>query len=236
MAEHTEEFKAGQKDGITIALGYLAVSFALGIAMAGAGINALQGFVMSFLNLASAGEYAATQVIAANGSYLQMAVITLIANARYLLMSCAFSQKFSPDTPMIHRFLTGYGITDEHFAIAVSRKHFLDPYYMYGAMSLSVPGWSIGTMLGIIMGNILPARIVSALSVALYGMFLAIIIPPARKRISILIIVLTGFLSSWMCGILPIVSSLSTGTRTIILTLLIAGTAAWLKPIGEDGQ
>lgn len=231
-----EEFKAGQKDGITIALGYFAVSFALGIAMANAGISALQGFVMSFLNLASAGEYAGTQVVAAGGSYLQMAVITLIANARYLLMSCAFSQKFSPDTPVYHRFLTGYGITDEHFAIAISRGKYLDPFYMYGAMSLSVPGWAVGTMLGIIMGNVLPARIVSALSVALYGMFLAIIIPPARKRTSILVIVATGFVSSYLGGVLPYVSSLSSGTRTILLTLLIAGTAAFVKPIGEDGQ
>jgi 4-azaleucine resistance transporter AzlC len=230
------EFQAGQKHGIPIALGYLAVSFALGIAMANAGINALQGFVMSFLNLASAGEYAATQVIATNGSYLQMAVITLIANARYLLMSCAISQKFSPDTPMIHRFFVGYGITDEHFALSITRGEYLDPFYMYGAMSLSVPGWAVGTALGIIMGNVLPARIVSALSVALYGMFLAIIIPPAKKRTAILIIVVTGFLASWLCGILPWVSSLSSGTRTIVLTLLIAGTAAALKPIGEDGR
>jgi 4-azaleucine resistance transporter AzlC len=236
MTFSKEEFQAGQTDGISIALGYFAVSFALGIAMANAGINALQGFVMSFLNLASAGEYAATQVISSNGSYFQMALITLIANARYLLMSCALSQKFSTDTPMIHRFLTGYGITDEHFGIAVSHSRYLDPYYMYGAMSLSVPGWALGTALGIIMGNVLPARIVSALSVALYGMFLAIIIPPARKRTSILIIVATGFLSSWACGILPWLSSLSSGTRTILLTVIIAGAAAWLKPIGEDGQ
>lgn len=236
MAFSRNEFHLGQQNGIPIALGYLAVSFALGIAMANAGINAAQGFVMSFLNLASAGEYAGVQVIGSNGSYLQMAAITCIANARYLLMSCALSQRFSPKTPMIHRFLCGYGITDEHFAIAVTHDQVLDPWYMYGAMSLSVPGWAIGTALGIIMGNVLPARIVSALSVALYGMFLAIIIPPARKKTTILVIVLTGFASSYLCGILPYVSSLSSGSRTILLTLLIAGLAAFLKPIGEDGQ
>jgi predicted branched-subunit amino acid permease len=231
-----EGFQAGQKDGITIAAGYFAVSFALGIAMANAGIGALPGFIMSFLNIASAGEYAATEVIAENGSYLQMALITLIANARYLLMSCAFSQKFSPDTPMVHRLLCGYGITDEHFAIAVSHSRFLDPCYLYGAMSLSIPCWAIGTALGITLGNILPIHIISALSVALYGMFLAIIIPPCRKQLSILIIVASSFLSSWLCGILPYVSSLSSGTRTILLTVLIAGIAAFVKPIGEDGQ
>lgn len=236
MAFSKAEFKQGQLDGVSIALGYFAVSFALGIAMANAGIDALQGFVMSFLNLASAGEYAGVQVIATGGSYLQMALFTLIANARYLLMSCALAQKFAPETPMIHRFLTAYGITDEHFAIAVTHGDALDPYYMYGAMSLSIPGWAFGTALGIVMGNILPARIVSALSVALYGMFLAIIIPPARKRLSILVIVLTGFFSSYLCGILPIISSLSSGTRTIVLTVLIASVAAMVKPIGEDGQ
>jgi len=236
MTDARTEFKAGQTDGISIALGYFAVSFALGIAMGNAGIHAFQGFVMSFLNLASAGEYAATQVIAADGSYFQLAVMTLIANARYLLMSCALSQKFPEETPLVHRFFTGYGITDEHFAIAVAHRRYLNPFYMYGAMSLSVPGWACGTAFGILMGDVLPARIVSALSVALYGMFLAIIIPSAKKRTSILIIVIVGFLSSWACGILPVLSNLSSGTRTILLTVFIATAAAYWKPIGEDGQ
>lgn len=236
MTNTSSEFHAGQKDGLTIALGYFAVSFALGIAMANAGINAFQGFVMSFLNIASAGEYAATQVIANQGSYLQIAGITLIANARYLLMSCAFSQKFEQSTPMYHRILCGYGITDEHFAIAVTHGKFLNPFYLYGAMCLSIPCWATGTALGIIMGNVLPIRVVSALSVALYGMFLAIIIPPCKAQLSILIIVITGFITSYLAGILPFISNLSSSTRIIILTLLIAGIAAVVKPIGEDGK
>ena len=171
----------GIRDGIPIGLGYFAVSFSLGIAARKAGLSPFQGFLASLFNNASAGEYAAFTLIAANAGYLQVAIITLIANARYLLMSCALAQRFSPDTPFFHRFLIGYDVTDELFGITIARPGWLNPYYTYGAILVAAPAWSIGTALGIIAGNLLPLRAVSALSVALYGMFLAIIIPPARK-------------------------------------------------------
>ena len=224
-------FKEGQVTGLPIAVGYFAVSFALGIAMADAGLNPFEGFMMSFLNLSSAGEYAATQVIASNGSYIEMALVTLIANARYMLMSCSLSQKFSPDTKDIHRYLVGYAITDEHFAIAIQRPGYFEPTFMYGAMSLSIPAWSIGTALGIVCGEVLPVRLVSALSVALYGMFLAIIIPPCKEDKVILTIVISGFVLSYLCSILPIISTISSGTRILLLTVIIAGIAAYVKPI-----
>ena len=104
-----------------------------------------------------------------------------VANARYLLMSCALSQKLSPDTPLWQRLLIGYDVTDEIFGISISVPGRLNPYYTFGAIAIAVPGWSVGTYLGVLMGNILPANVVSALSVGLYGMFIAIIIPPARK-------------------------------------------------------
>lgn len=229
------EFKEGFRDGIPIGLGYFAVSFALGIAMKNAGMNVLQGFFMSFFNLASAGEYAGTQVILSGGSYLQMAAMTLVANARYLLMSCALSQHISSDTSLFHRCLMGYGITDEIFGIEIARQSYASPYYAYGALCASVLPWCAGTSFGILMGNVLPVRVVSALSVALYGMFLAIIIPPSKKDKAVLSVVLSGFVASWICEYAPVISSVSSGTRIIILTVVIAGIAAVVHPVkGEE--
>lgn len=229
-----QEFITGFKGGIPIGLGYFAVSFALGIAMKNAGLTWIDGFFMSLLNLASAGEYAGTQVILASGSYLQMILMTAIANARYMLMSCSLSQKLSTETPTKHRLLIGYAITDELFGIAINRKGYLEPFYFYGGMAASVLPWAVGTSCGIVMGNILPSALVSALSVALYGMFLAIIIPPAKKNKVVLVLVILSFLASYVCTIIPILSSISSGTRIIILTILLAGSAAFLKPIKEE--
>ena len=175
-------FREGMRDGLPIGLGYLAVSFSLGITARNIGLTPFQGFLVSLLNNASAGEYAGFTVMAADAAYIEIIFITFITNIRYLLMSCALSQRFSPDTPLIHRFFIGYDVTDELFGITIARKGYLNPCYTYGAMLLAIPGWSIGTAIGVMAGNILPARIVGALSVALFGMFIAIIIPPAKKN------------------------------------------------------
>lgn len=232
--ENIKEFKEGMEDGIPIGLGYFAVSFALGIAMKDAGMSWVDGFFMSLLNLASAGEYAGTQVILANGSYLQMILMTFVANARYMLMSASLSQKLSEKTTTPQRMLIGYSVTDELFGIAINRKGYLNPVYFYGAMLVAVLPWAIGTSLGIVMGNILPTSLVSALSVALYGMFLAIVIPVAKKDKTVLILVIISYLSSTLCTYLPIVKDISSGTRIIILTVLIAGIASFIKPINEE--
>ena len=234
MTTQKNAFRSGIQDGIPIGLGYAAVSFSLGIAMRSAGMTWYQGFLLSLVNLASAGQYAGLQVISADAAYLEIVLVTLVANARYLLMSTALSQKFSQKTPYFHRFFVSYAVTDELFGIAAAQNGFLDPLYYYGAMSMAVPGWCIGTALGIIAGNILPGRIVSALSVALYGMFLAIILPPARKDRAVAAVVLAGFVLSTVSGVLPVLKTMTAGTKTILLTLLIAGTAASLCPHRED--
>ena len=227
-------FCEGMRDGVPIALGYFAVSFSLGIAARRAGFTPFQGFLVSLLNNASAGEYAAFAIIMANATYLEVAIITLIANARYLLMSCALAQRFAPGTPFWHRLLIGYDVTDELFGITIARPGSLNPYYTYGAILLAAPAWAIGTALGIIAGNLLPLRAVSALSVALYGMFLAIIIPPARKNKVIAALVTISMVSSYIFSRLPVISDISSGIRTIILTVAIAGIAAILFPVKEE--
>lgn len=228
--------REGVRDGLPIGLGYLAVSFSLGIAAKNAGLNAFQGFLASLLCNASAGEYAAFTTIATDAAYLELALVTLIANARYLLMSCSLSQKFAPGTPLYHRLLVGYDVTDEIFGITIARPGKLNPYYTYGAILVAAPCWACGTSLGIIAGNLLPLRVVSALSVALYGMFLAIIIPPARKDRAVAVVVTLGFATSFAAAYLPILSDLSGGTRTILLTILLSAGAAILHPVKMEEE
>ena len=223
----------GFRDGTPIGLGYFVVAFTLGIVAKHVGLSPLQGFIISLLNNASAGEYAAFTVIGSDAPYFEIALITLVANARYVLMSTVLSQKFSPDTPFYHRIFVGFDVTDEIFGISIARGgRWLNPFYNYGAMLTALPGWSIGTALGIIAGNILPMSAVSALSVALYGMFLAVIIPPARKEKIIGGAVVVSFLMSFLAeNFFP---EISAGNRTIILTILIAGAAAILYPVHEE--
>ena len=227
-------FKKGLKDGIPIATGYLAVSFTLGIAAKKVGMNTFQATLMSFLNLTSAGEFAAIGLIGTGASYLEMAITQFIINIRYFLMSCALSQKLEKNLPFFHRFFLAFGITDEIFGLSVSVSGKLNPYYTYGMMTLAIPGWALGTCLGVITGNALSPRILSAFSVALYGMFLAVIVPPMRKNKILAGIVIISMFMSGLFSKLPIIKNMSSGFQIIILTILIAGIAAILFPIQED--
>lgn len=229
-----KSFIDGFKDGIPIGLGYFAVSFSLGILAKQAGLSALQGFVASITNLTSAGEYAAFSLIAVAASLVEVGLMTFIANARYMLMSTALSQKLDPDMPFFHRLFMAYGVTDEIFAISINQEGYLSPYYMYGAFAIAIPGWSFGTAFGVLAGNIMPLRLVSALSVALYGMFLACIIPKAREDRVVLVTIIICFILSYLFSILPGISSVSAGTRTIILTVVIAAACALLFPRGDE--
>ena len=234
MYTHHKALREGFRDGIPIGLGYFAVSFSLGVTARNSGLNAFQGFLASLLNNASAGEYAGFTVIAADAPYLEIILMTLITNARYLLMSCALSQKFSSETPLIHRMLVGFDVTDEIFGITIARPGNLDPYYTYGAIFIAAPCWAIGTALGVTAGNLLPLRAVSALSVALFGMFLAVIIPPARKDKVVAFLIPVCFLASFAAGRLPGISRLSDGSRTILLTVTLSAAAALLVPRKEE--
>ncbi len=225
-------FKDGIRDGLPICFGYFAVAFSLGIAMRKAGLTSFQGFLFSALNMASAGEYAASQVIQSLGSYLEIATVTLIANMRYLLMSTAITQRFNPDTNIMERMIVGYGITDEIFGITINREGYIEPSYNYGALLVAVPGWSIGTALGILAGNILPARLVSALTVTLFGMFIAIIIPKAKHNKVIFYLIIISFLVSFLFDHFKL--DISLGTKTILLTIILSALAAYFFPIKEE--
>lgn len=228
--------RRGARDGIPIGLGYFAVAFALGIQAKVVGLSPVQGFIMSIFGHASAGEYAALKVIGAHSGLLVMAMMTLVANARYLLMSAAMSQRMDPQGSFLHRLGMSFFITDELFAITIARPGYLSPAYLYGAALVACPSWATGTALGCIAGDVMPARAVSALSVALFGMFLAIIIPPARRERVIAGLVAVCFASSFALSVLPVVSTLSEGTRVIILTVVIASCAAILFPHPQESQ
>lgn len=232
----TSYLKRGFRDGIPIALGYIAVSFTFGIAAKNAGLTVFQAVIMSITNVTSAGQFASLGLIGVSAGYLEMAVTQLIINLRYCLMSCSLSQKLSKDTSLIHRFLIATGITDEIFGVSVCTEGKLNPFYTYGVISVAIPGWVIGTFLGIVSGNILPPRVLSALSVALYGMFLAVIIPPAKENKVISTVIFVSMLFSLIFTKLPLLSQISSGFRIIILTVIIAGVAAVLFPIKEEAN
>lgn len=229
-------FVRGMRDGIPICLGYFAVSFALGIAGRGVGMNAVQAFVMSLTMVASAGQFAAITLIGAGAGIIEMITTTVVVNLRYLLMSCSLTQKLSPETKLLHRLALSYCMTDEIFGLSISVDGFLRPVYTYGITVISVSGWCLGTVLGVVAGNILPALVTNALGVAMYGMFLAIIIPPAKENHFLGALVAVSMAASGLFSVLPYLRAISSGFRVIILTILIAGIAAVIHPIEEPGD
>ncbi|MBR3644880.1 MAG: AzlC family ABC transporter permease [Lachnospiraceae bacterium] len=222
------------KDGVPIGLGYFAVSFSLGIAAHSAGFDVIQGFVLSLLNVASAGEYAGISMVAIKATLYELIFLSLITNARYLLMSCALSQKLPEDMPFFHRLLIGFGVTDELFGIGIAYEGKVPPIYLYGAYVVAIPLWAIGTAFGVVAGNLLPGMLVDALSVAIFGMFIAIIIPPAKKNKIVAATVAISFVLSAAVKYIPVICNWSDGIKTIVLTVLIAGGAAWFFPVDEE--
>ena len=219
-------------------MGYLAVAFSLGIIAAKAGLTASEGFLSSFFTRASAGEYGTYTLVAVNAAYVEVVAMGLVANLRYMLMSAALSQRIAPGTSWVHRLLMACCITDEVFGISVAHPGYTPPAYTYSAAMISTLFWASGCALGIMAGSLLPQPMVTALSVSLYGMFLAIIIPPARRNHNVMYALMASLLMSVVCAVAPVVSEWSSGMRTVVLTIVISAVAAWLKPIktGEEGD
>lgn len=236
MKTNWKAWKSGVKDGIPVGLGYLAVSFTFGIIAKQSGLNPLEAAFMSATNFTSAGQFAGLTLIASAAAFLEVALIQLIINSRYFLMSFALSQKIDSETPVFHRFLLAFGLTDEVFGVSVASPGKLNPFYAYGVMSVALPGWVLGTLLGVISGNILTERLISALSIALYGMLLAVIIPPARGNKILSWLIAISMLSSLLFAVLPLLQTISSGVKIIVLTIVIAGVAAFLFPVKEHSN
>ena len=233
---HITVFLEGVRDGLPIGLGYFAVAFSLGIAARGYGFTPFQGFLASLLTYASAGQYIGFSIYAANATLLQLIILTAITNLRYILMGLALNQRMPEGTGLGRRILVGSCITDEIFGVTIARPGVPDPWFTFGALLTAVPMWAAGTAVGISMGSILPDNVVSALSVALFGMFLAVIVPQSRKDKKVLAAVAASFACSYASSAVPAFMDLSAGTRTIILTVSISALFAIIFPhgAGED--
>lgn len=232
-SENKTWFARGLRAGVPIGLGYFAVAFTLGIAARSAGLTAFQATLSSLLLNASAGEFVGFTLMSAGAGYLEVAIMEAVANARYLLMSFSLSQKLRPETGLIHRLILGWYVTDEVFGVSISAPGYLNPWYTYGAIALACPGWAAGTYLGVILGNIFPASVVSALSVGLYGMFIAIFVPPAKESRVIRGLVLVSMGLSFFVNRASMFAGMSSGIRTILLTVILSAAAAILFPIRE---
>lgn len=229
-------FAKGAKSGIPISLGYFAVAIALGISAKKAGISVLQASITSLLINASAGEYAGFALIAAGATYLEVIFMEAVANARYLLMSTALSQRLEPNTGILKRLLLGFTVTDEIFGVSIGLDGYISPYFTYGAFVVATCGWTSGTMFGALLGNILPESIVTALGVGLFGMFVSIFIPESKKNRIVAWIVAISFAASFAFSKLPYVSYIPDGIRVIIITVLLSVGAALLFPIKEKEE
>jgi len=225
-------FKKGLYHGVPIALGYLSVSFGFGIMSVRLGIGVLETVIISLTNLTSAGQAAGVGIIAAGGGLIEMVMTQLVINLRYALMALSLSQKLSHrfNTPL--RMLVAFGITDEIFAVSSVQKGKIEPIYMFGLILISAAGWTLGTALGAGAGSILPQAITDAMGLVLYGMFLAIIIPPARESRSVLCAVLIAAALSIL--FYYVFTAVSSGFAIIISAVGAALVCAWIFPIPDE--
>ena len=229
-------FKNGIKDGLPIGLGYLSVSFAFGVQASIAGIPIFMSVFISMTNLTSAGQLAGLSIIAAVGTLLEMALTQIVINARYFLMSITLSQKLDDKFNTAHRFLASVFVTDEIFAIASAKPKTFGRNYFYGLVILPYVGWSLGTLLGAVAGDVLPDFITNALGIALYAMFIAIIIPPSLSNKGVFSAVLFGGASSVAFYYIPLLSGLNEGLSIIICAILSATVTALIFPIKGGEQ
>ena len=224
-------YKEGLRDGLPIGLGYLSVSFGFAIWAVKQGIPGLILIVLSGTNLTSAGQVAGVTVMAAGGLLIELALTEFIINLRYALMSVTLTQKLSPEFSLWQRMLAAFFVTDEIFAVSSTRKGLLTFPYMMGLGCLPWIGWTLGTALGAFAGELLPAALSAALGIAIYGMFMAIIVPPAMEEKGVLLAVFAAIGLGLILRYVPLFSFLSEGFIIIISAVCGACVAAWLKPV-----
>ena len=228
------DFFRGMSHGVPIALGYLSVSFGFGISAVRSGLSVFEASAVSATNLTSAGQAAGIDIIASGGTILEMILVQLTINIRYSLMALSLSQKLDKKFTIGHRLMASYGITDEIFALCSAQPGMLSPAYMYGMILISAIGWVLGTFLGAFAGQLLPESVSSAMGILLYGMFLAIIIPPSRKQKSVLCVVIAAAVMSIIFRYL--ITAVSSGFAVIICAVAAAALGAFLFPIHDEEE
>ena len=234
--KENNSFAMGVRDGVPICLGYLAVSFAFGIFAVGLGLSVPETLLISMTNLTSAGQLAGAPIIAASGSLIELAATQLVINLRYSLMSVSLSQKLGKSVKLRNRFLIGFGVTDEIFAVAASQNGNVGKRYMYGLMLTPYLGWTGGTLIGALAGNILPAMVLSAFGVAIYGMFVAIVVPEAKKSRATALCALSAIAMSCLFKYTPVLDKVPSGFVIIICAVVVSAIFAWVAPIKQEGE
>lgn len=231
-----QEFKEGIRDGMPICLGYISVSMAFGLTAVKAGMPIWATVLISLTNLTSAGQFAGTNLLLAQSSYIELILTTFVINIRYFLMSLSISQKVDKQFGMKERLISSFGVTDEVFAVSMQRRSELSFSYMLGLIATPILGWTGGTLIGAVATSLLPAALTDAMGIALYGMFIAIIVPPAREHKSVLFAVLVAIAGSFAFTYIPFLSAFSGGWSVIIITIVVSAMAAWLFPIPEENE
>ncbi len=228
-----EEFKQGIKDGIPICLGYFSVSMAVGLTAVKAGLPIWAAVLISFSNLTSAGQYAGIGIMAAGGGALELMITTLTINMRYFLMSLSVSQKVDDKFNIPKRMIAAFGITDEVFAVSMQRKKDLSFIYMVGLILTPLLGWTLGTLTGAVAADLLPKIVSNAMGIAIYGMFIAIIVPPSRENPKVFFAVALAIVASLIFTYVPVIKELTSGWKIIIIAVVVSALAAFLFPIKE---
>lgn len=236
MKKAMDELKQGMRDGIPIALGYVSVSFTFGLMAVSVGMTWWQALLISVTNLTSAGQFAGLDIMVAGGSLMEMALTEFVINLRYALMSLSLSQKVDKTLDLVNRLAVSFGVTDEIFAVAVSRDHKVNKYYMYGLIAVPYIGWQAGTLAGALLGNVLPEMVGNALGIAIYGMFLAIIVPQARQESPVLKVILIAVFMSCCFYWIPGLKRVSSGFVIIICAVAASALGAFLYPIEETDE
>lgn len=224
------DYKRGLWHGLPIALGYVSVSFAFGIQATSLGLTPLQAVMISFFNLTSAGQLAGLQLMAAGAPLVEMALTQLTINLRYALMSLSLSQKLDGSMTTLHRLLLSFANTDEVFAVASQQPGKVGKWYLYGLTNGPFVGWTLGTLLGALAGGLLPKAVTDALGIAIYGMFIAIILPPLRQYREVCAVVLVAVGLSCLFTLAPLFAFLSDGFRIILCAVAASALGAWLMP------
>ena len=225
-------YKRGFFDGVPVGLAYLAVSFSFGIYAVQKGLPYWLATILSASNITSAGQFAGVTMMAEMAAIVEIFFTVLVINIRYFLMSLSLSQQLDEKTPVWKRLIMAYFITDEIFALAAMSRKKLNFSYFMGLATAPLFGWTLGTLLGGLINNALPESLQAALAIALYCMFIAIIIPPARKDKGVVVCIVISILISCIFYYTPVIKDyISSGIRVIISSIISAAITAWLFPI-----
>ena len=234
MNEHT--FREGLKDGIPICLGYISVSFSFGVLVVKGGLSALTAILISLTNVTSAGQLKGLDIILDKGPLLEMVLEELIINIRYALMSISLTQKLDSSFTIPHRLVCGFGMTDEIFGVASSKEGLISTGYFYGLMLMPIAGWLLGTALGGFAGEVLPEIVLNSMGIMLYAMFIAIVLPPAKKSRAVACCAAIAAFLSMIISLVPAFSFISSGFSVVICAVAASVPVALKFPLEEDAE